>query len=105
MKENKFRSWDKYHKRYIEHKNINILLKNINNKNSQFEFEQYTGLKDKNGVDVFENDIIKHAIWGIIGHVYYDNGCYRCSNDERDLFLGHAQLNKCKVIGNIHETN
>jgi hypothetical protein len=57
MRDLKFRAWDKYHKRYMNHKEINILLKNVNNNNSQFEFERFLGLEDKNEKEVCAGDI------------------------------------------------
>ena len=66
--------------------------------------EQFNGLNDANGKKIYEGDIIKHDVWGILGAVEYGGGMYRCAKDDKDIFLNSCQLKtKCKIIGNIHE--
>lgn len=124
-----FRVWDNNKKEYLDkgyiHRKGYLVMPTMKNDYSlaeaegDFIIEQCTGLKDKNGKLIYENDIvakefydrpfsikaktkIKNCVvcWSNSGQfsIEYKSDDYRYYSTPCDSFIGH-----CEVIGNIHE--
>ena len=116
MREIKFRAWDKEKERMMYMENAEFILEycgvsqftEFGDRRSIFpELMQYTGLKDKNGVCIFESDIIKGDLYDsrlpTMGEVVFDDhfSFYANKNEAGNTPL--HRINNIEIIGNIYE--
>lgn len=119
-REIKFRAWIKTGVVTYDYVKPMTIQQMIHSKKSTFslkqlndlvDFEQYTGLKDQNGKDIYEGDIIKYfgankrvKIKTTYGIVFYDSehGCFnsRIQNEEHNKG-GISPLDDL-IVGNVH---
>lgn len=124
-REIKFRAWDEKNKQFADYEDIEECLSCQNRDGwsssdgmgccfginaveilADCIIEQYTGLKDKNGKEIYEGDIIHTECQGLNANyevVYHkvSFGIWRRNN----MYESLAFHNICEVIGNIHENS
>lgn len=124
MRELKFRVWSEEDRQYRTDCNVCELFNGktgcpatiYNDEGDRFDIEQYTNLKDKNGKEIYEGDIVASGYFGegrILKVVFYE-GCFCLC--ETHLEIPHAGFvyyfrqgsrfrpqDDYEVIGNIHE--
>ncbi|WP_242298655.1 YopX family protein [Bacillus cereus group sp. BfR-BA-01424] len=103
MREIKFRAWDKEFKQFSDTA-LNYKIADINYY-TDYEWMQYTGLKDKNGKEIYEGDIVEYDGWFYI--IKWDEeeaGFYmHDKNNFEDDHLRMIDISVGEVMGNIYE--
>lgn len=124
MREFKFRVWDNSNNKWLkDEENFDYEIKymidlsgriymyiengggedNVEYLDLDYEINQYTGLKDKYGNEIYEGDIVKDEIDEEIGYVEFSEGEYRIIYDNIAIILNRDEAFYIEVIGNIYE--
>ena len=122
MREYKFRAWDETEKHMYNWENLfNQNLKNIFTIPEQcgYNIMQYTGLKDENGKEIYEGDIIEFSYDMFVGNfdtfvakgkVVFEEGAFYVEVFENErttegeaYLLYSINLDTIEVIGNTYE--
>ena len=121
MREIKFRAWDKMTNKMsvvnsiwgfpiIDHITVDF-EDTVNTLFNNFDLMQFTGLQDKNGVDIYEGDILQFITRGFDSEVFtteiiYKDCAFKLRNGRSLFYFGQTNLTKiddAKIVGNIHE--
>ena len=119
----KFRAWNKKDKVMVDVAAMNFgpsglwsLIEDADDAELQladnYELMQYTGLKDKNGREIYEGDIVRPGEDNIcdpdptIGQVIMREGSWLIENEKKQEEIGlFSEITSREVIGNIFEDN
>lgn len=112
MREIKFRAWDTEREIMAQVDHLGLDDYEVNMKDSECKrwrasypyvcrLMQYTGLKDMNGREIYEGDIVKYFI-GELAVIKYMNGSFVIES-ENDLDCMISMYGKIEVVGNIFE--
>lgn len=129
MREIKFRAWDKENNKFfkptyeaykgnLEDLSISLsgqlIMRTIEepaiNESlfpDRFVLQQFTGLKDRNGVEIYDGDIIKKSKRYFIVKWFNNIGCFNCvtTNEDDGSYpaMNRGSMILSEVVGNIYE--
>lgn len=99
MRELKFRGWDKNNKVWWSNYATGNALVLTQDKASGVVFQQYTGLKDKHGTEIYEGDVVRNDDGGTNTVDWLEAGFFVGGTS---LYVLSEVLKQLEVIGNIY---
>ena len=102
MRQFKFRAFNNVSKKmYYEHKVGDVFR--WQNEGQVQVIMQYTGLRDKNGVEIYEGDIVQHMAWDYPFKIIFNQEKARFVCEMRTGLTSYISTENLEVIGNIHQ--
>lgn len=103
-REIKFRVWDIELHMWIN--NIGMGKNNTLTKGTEKRFHvmQFTGIKDKDGNEIYEGDLVQHNAWDYPFEVIFNQEKARFVCKMKTGLTQHIDCQNLVVVGNIYET-
>lgn len=112
MRTIKFRIWDKICKEFarqddlMEYSDFDVCYFNNLFDQKDYIFQQFTGLHDKNGREIYEGDLVKYSFgdFSYIEKIGWEGVGFRLvtiNDDSSNCLAGMDSI--CEVVGNIFE--
>jgi uncharacterized phage protein (TIGR01671 family) len=103
-----FRAWDDFNETMWESGDdlglFFISMEELQKAENKIHFMQFSGLLDKNGVEIFEGDLVQHEFWDEPHEIIFDNEKARFVCKMKTGLTRSIDGHNMVVIGNIHET-